>query len=348
MGAQNTMKAYKLVNWGEPGQFVAVPKPTPGPGDVLIKVKAVGLCRSDLDMMDSLPGSDPYASAIPDGYILGHENAGYVAELGAGVMDLKIGEGVVVHHMRHCGFCDFCESGIEQHCEAFKRGDIGMTRGCGIDGGLTGYLVAPRTEITSIGSGDPVLFAPLTDAGITAYRGVKTFINRLKPGTHSVVIGVGGLGAYGTQFIKLLSQSKLIAVDNAEERLRLAKELGADEVVVSDDKAYDKIMAITKGKGVDGVLDLVGSDQTLQLACRVVKPQGRVSVVGMQGGKVEVGWNRLGTSAEFALSLGSTRKDLREVVQLAVDGKLRIDLEKFSFDEIPKAYEKLRAGKLNV
>src|SRR5690554_1510941 len=108
------MKAYRLVQWGQVGQYVDVPKPTPGPLDVLIRVKAVGLCRSDLDMMDSKPGSDPYASAFNPNYTLGHETAGFVEELGSNVTDLKKGETVVVHHMRHCGFCEFCEGGVEQ------------------------------------------------------------------------------------------------------------------------------------------------------------------------------------------------------------------------------------------
>ena len=102
------MKAYKLVQWGEAGQYVDVPMPVPGPLDVIVRVKAVGLCRSDIHMMDSKPGSDPYASALEPGYILGHETAGIVEKLGAEVLDLRQGEGVVVHHMRHCGFCEFC------------------------------------------------------------------------------------------------------------------------------------------------------------------------------------------------------------------------------------------------
>lgn len=95
------MRAFKLLQWDKPGQYVDVPVLTPGPGEVLVRMKAVGLCRSDLDMVDSHPGSAPYANSIPQGYTLGHENAGVVEELGVGVRDLKKGEAVVVHHMRH-------------------------------------------------------------------------------------------------------------------------------------------------------------------------------------------------------------------------------------------------------
>jgi propanol-preferring alcohol dehydrogenase len=262
------------------------------------------------------------------------------------VTDLEIGEGVVVHHMRHCGFCEFCEAGIEQHCEYYKRGDIGMTRGCGFDGGLAEFLVVPRTEIISIGKGDPILYAPLTDAGVTAYAGLKGFISQLRPGNSVAVIGVGGLGAYAVQFLKVLTSALVIAVDNVESRLKMATDLGADAWVISDVNAETSIRKITGGKGVDAILDLVGSDQTLQLAAKVIRPQGYISVVGMQGGSVRLGWNLMATSSKFALSLGSTRKDLREVCQLATDGKLRIDIDRFDFDEIPLAYEKLKKGQL--
>ncbi|VUC26547.1 unnamed protein product [Clonostachys rosea] len=341
------MRAYKLVQWGQPGEYVDVPEPVPGPSDVLVRVKAVGLCRSDLDMMDSKPDEDPYATAIDPGYILGHETAGYVEALGSSISDLKKGETVVLHHMRHCGFCEFCEGGIEQHCDHFRRGAIGMTRGCGFDGGLASFIVVPRTELISVGSADPVLFAPLTDAGVTAYAGCNAFWPILRPGTSVSVIGIGGLGAFAIQFLKLRTAAKIIAVDTSEARLELAKKLGADEVVISGKGDAARIREVTNARGVDCVLDLVGSDETLELAAAIVRPQGFVSVVGMQGGSVRLGWNKIATSAKFATSLGSTRQDLREVCQLALEGKLQIDIDRFSFDQIPEAYEKLRSGKLH-
>lgn len=340
------MKAYKLVEWGQPGQYVSVPKPVPGPFDVLVRVKAVGLCRSDLDQMESEPGSEPYAAAIEPNYILGHETAGVVEEKGSYVTDLEIGEGVAIHHMRHCGTCEFCESGIEQHCEYYKRGNIGMTRGTGFDGGLAEFVVVPRTELVSIGNGDPILYAPLTDAGVTAYAGIKNFIPQLRPGNSVAVIGIGGLGAYAVQFLKILSPARIIAVDNADFRLKTATELGADAEVLSDSYAELAIRNATNGRGVEAVIDFVGSDQTLRLAADVIRPQGYISVVGMQGGSVQLGWSLMATSSKFALSLGSTRKDLREVCQLATDGKLKIDIDPFSFDQIPLAYEKLKKGEL--
>ncbi|KAF4334396.1 alcohol dehydrogenase I-ADH1 [Fusarium beomiforme] len=341
------MKAYRLVEWGQPGQYVEdVPKPDPGPSEILVRVKAVGLCHSDLDMMDSQPGQAPYASSLKPGYTLGHEIAGLVESLGSGVSDLRKGETVVVHHMRHCGACEFCESGVEQHCEYFRRGSIGMTRGCGFDGGLAEFIVVPRTELISVGDADPVLFSPLTDAGVTAYASCRPFWPLLRPGTTAAVIGIGGLGSYAIQFLKLRTAARIIAVDISATRLDLAKDLGADATVLSNQDAEKTILAITNNKGVDCILDLVGSDQSLELAAKTVRPQGFISVAGMSGGSVRLGWNLMATGARFATSLGSTRQDLHEVCHLALQGRLRIDIDRFTFDQIPQAYELLRAGKL--
>ncbi|KAI1381442.1 alcohol dehydrogenase GroES domain protein [Hypoxylon crocopeplum] len=343
------MKAFKLVQWGQPGQYVDVPKPEPGPGDVLIRMTAAGLCHSDLDMLDSQLGSAPYANSIDPDFILGHENAGFVAQVGTAVTDLRIGEAVVVHHMRHCGNCGYCTDGAEQHCETFKRNAIATTRGGGFDGGLAEYLLAPRTEVISIGDEDPVMYAPLTDAAVTAYHAVQTAVQRLKPGTSAALIGIGGLGTYGVQFIKLLSSARIIAVDNVRDRLQVAREVGADEAVLFEDHgtaATEQILSLTEGRGVDVIIDFVGSANTLQLAAKVSRPRGRIVLVGMQGGTLEVGWGLFATSCEFAISLGSTRQDLREVCRLAKSGKLRIDVQKFSFDEVQKGYDTLRAGTL--
>ncbi|CAJ2512048.1 Uu.00g076730.m01.CDS01 [Anthostomella pinea] len=324
------MEAFKLVQWGAPGQYVDVPKPQPGPGEVLIRMKAAGLCHTDLDMVDSQPGSEPFANSFDAGYILGHENAGYVAELGSSVTDLVVGEAVV-------------------HCEAFRRGAICMTRGCGLDGGLAEFLVVPRTEAISIVDGDPVVYAPLTDAAVTAYHAIQNVVQRLKPGTSAALIGIGGLGTYGVQFIKLMTAARVFAVDNAEGRLKVARDVGADETVRFEDdgkRASEQIMSLTKSRGVDAIVDFVGTAETLKLAAAVSRPRGRVVLLGMQGGTLGVSWGLLATSCEFAISLGSTRQDLREVCALVKQGKLRVDVQEFSFDNVQKAYDQLRAGSL--
>ncbi|KAF2768266.1 GroES-like protein [Teratosphaeria nubilosa] len=340
------MRAFRLLKWGQPGEYCRVPVPKPREGEVLIRMKAAGLCRSDLDMCDSLPGSDPYASAIDVPYTLGHENAGVIAELGEGVTGLKVGEGVAVRHMPHCSSCSYCIRGIEQHCETYKRGAIEMTRGTGFDGGLAEYIVCPRDQLVSIGDEDPYKYAPLTDAGVTAYHAVGTVKDRLHPGTTAIALGVGGLGAYALQFLRIQTDATIYAVDISEKRLQLAQDLGAHRTFLAGPTAAQEILKQTNGKGVDGILDFVGSNESLKLALAISKPQGRIVLVGMEMGTVEVGWNKIATSCEFAISLGSTRRDLHEVCLLASQGKLRIDAEAFPFNRIPDAYAALRNGKL--
>ena len=235
---------------------------------------------------------------------------------------------------------------MEQSCSTFARGAVSLTRGVGLDGGLAQFLLVPRHELVSIGSLDPVQVAPLTDAGVTAYRAVQSVIARLYPGTNAVVIGLGGLGAYGVQFLKLLTAARIFALDISEGRLAAARKLGADEVMPSGDRAAERIMDLTAGRGADAIIDFVGTHETLALAARISRPQGRIVLVGMEGGSLNVGWGSMATSCEFAISMGSTRADLSAVCQLAAQGKLQIDLERFAFDDVERAYDRLRAGKL--
>jgi propanol-preferring alcohol dehydrogenase len=340
------MKAYRIVEWGRPPEFVDVPRPEPGPGEVLLRMRGAGLCRSDLDVMDQRPGSAPFASVIEAGFTLGHENAGEVVAWGAGVTGLDEGDGVVVHHVRSCGHCEFCLDGVEQACLTFARGAVTLTRGIGLDGGLAEYMLAPRHELVKLGMLDPVESSPLTDAGVTAYRAVRSALHCLKPGSTALVIGLGGLGFYGVQFAKLLSAARVIGVDLSPNRLNLAKDAGADIVFQSDAASYERIMDLTGGRGADAIFDFVGTDATLALAARVSRPMGRIVLVGLGGGTIPVGWGHLATGAEFAISLGSSRSDLAEVCALAAAGSLQLDLERFGFDEVETAYERLRAGTL--
>ncbi|RVX75806.1 hypothetical protein B0A52_00162 [Exophiala mesophila] len=340
-----TMRAFRLVEYGKPGQYCDVPIPKPQKGEVLIKMKAAGLCRSDLDMVDSEPGSDPYASAVDAPYTLGHENAGTIAVLGEGVEGLSVGEGVAVRHMPHCSHCEYCIRGVEQHCETYKRGAIEINRGTGWDGGLAEYMICPRDQLVSIGNQDPVQYAPLTDAGVTAYHAVGTVKHRLRPGSSAIVLGCGGLGSYALQFLKLLMGVRVYGCDVSDARLQIAKELGA-KTFKAGPQAVDEIMSETNGKGIDAIIDFVGSDESMDLAMKISRPQGRVVLVGMQMGTAPVGWNKIATSCEFAISLGSTRRDLEEVCYLASTGQLRIDVDPYTFDQVPKAYQDLRDGKL--
>lgn len=341
------MKAYRMIEWGRKPEFADVAVPVPGAGEVLIRMKGAGLCRSDLDIMEQQPAAAPYACVLPGNFTLGHENAGVVEAVGPGVTDLVEGDGVAVHHMHSCGHCDFCLHGVEQSCGTYARGAVSLTRGVGIDGGLAEFLCVARHELVPLGTLDPVRVAPLTDAGVTAYRAVQHTLDSLRPGSTAVVIGLGGLGIYGVQFLKLLSAANIIALDISPQRLAMAQEVGADHVAAPGAQTDEWIMDLTRGRGADGVIDFVGSNDTLALAAKVSRPQGKVVLVGMEGGALHGGWGGIATNCGFVISMGSTRADLSAVCQLAAQDKLRIDLETFPLDQIELAYERLRQGKLN-
>ena len=243
------MQAYRIIEWGRPPLFEDVPVPSPGPGEVLVRMRGAGLCRSDLDIVGSNPGTEPYASVLPAGFTLGHENASHVEYCGEGVTDLKPGDSVAVHNMHHCGNCEYCVHGHEQSCTTFARGAIGMTRGVGIDGGLAQFMIVPRRELASLDDVDALLAAPLTDAGVTSYHAVKSALPRLHPGSSALVIGVGGLGAYAIQFVKLLSPATVFAVDNVRGRLADAARFGADHCLFSDHRSAEAIMDLSGGRG---------------------------------------------------------------------------------------------------
>lgn len=341
-----TMRAYRMLEYGKPPEYCEVPIPEPQPGEVLIRMKAAGLCRSDLDVFDSAPGSEPFASAVDCPFTMGHENAGVIETLGAGVTDLKVGEGVAVRHMPHCTHCEYCIRGVTQHCITHRRGAIEINRGTGWDGGLAEFMICPRDQLVSIGDEDPVKYAPLTDAGVTAYGAINTVRARLRPGTSAIVLGAGGLGYYAIQFLKMLPGVRVYAVDTNPTRLEIARSLGVDRAFEAGSNAAAQIMEELDNKGVDGILDFVGSNESLKLAAAISRPQGRIVLVGMQMGTLEVGWNKIATSCEFAISLGSRMQDLVEVCLLARDGKLQVEVDKFSFDQVPQAYDALRQGKL--
>src|SRR5579875_1099904 len=215
------MPAYRLLDWQRPG-FAEVPVPEPGPGQVRVRVAGVGLCHSDLLFLDAPAGVMPYA--VP--FTLGHETAGRVDAVGPEVTDVAEGNPVAVTCMSTCGRCRFCLRGADNYCVDSARG-----RGFGLDGGLAPYVVTARRDVLPLGDLDPRKAAPLTDAGATAYHAVRRVLPKLRPGSTAVVIGVGGLGGYALQWLRLLSPARVVAVETRPERLAAASALGADDVL---------------------------------------------------------------------------------------------------------------------
>lgn len=332
-----TMRAYQLSDWQQPG-FAEVSMPDPGPGQVRVRVGGVGLCHSDVLFLTAPAGILPYD--VP--FTLGHEIAGWVDVVGAGVDDLSPDDTVAVACMSTCGRCKWCRRGADNYCVDSWHG-----RGFGLDGGLASHVVVARRDIVPIGSLHPRDAAPLTDAGATSYHAVRRVLPKLRPGSTAVVIGVGGLGGYAVQWLRMLSPARIVAVESREERLPVAKSLGAHDVLPAGDGLSRRLREAVGSDGADAVLDFVGTDQTMNAALRNAATMGSVAIVGQGFGAAEIRFGQLAHDCEVFIPQGATVAELSEVIALAQSGELVIETETFGFDDTPEAYERLKAGNLN-
>ena len=332
-----TMTAFRMIEWGEPPQYQDIPVPEPGPGDVRVRIAGVGLCHTDIHFLHARKGAFPYDPP----FTLGHENGGWVDEVGAGVIDLDPGTPVLVALGPRCWRCIQCLSGRDNLCRNRTSG-----RGWGKDGGLAEYLVVPRRELVTLSSLDPRTVGPLADAGLTPYHAVRRVAPKLAAPATAIVIGAGGLGGYAIQYLKLFTAARIVAVDTAPHRLSRALELGADDVIESHDDIPAVLQELTAGRGAEAVFDFVGTDATLTTALSLTCPGGALAIVGAGGGSVGVGWGSLPPLCEVAIEFGGTTADLHAVVALAEGGKLQMDVQQFPFAEVAEAYARVESGEL--
>jgi len=337
------MKAYQLTEWEHPAELREVDVPEPGPGQVLVKIGGAGACHSDLHLMEWPPGTLGFD--VP--FTLGHENAGWVAATGAGVEGVELGEAVQVYGPWGCGRCRACRLSAENYCE--HQAEIGaFGGGLGLDGGMAEYMLVPSPRLLlPLGDLDPREAAPLSDAALTPYHAIKRSLHLLVPGSTAVVIGVGGLGHMGVQILRALTSARIVAVDVSEEHLKLAAEGGADETVKAGEGAAEAIREITKGRGCELVADMVGSDDSIALGAAVAKFESHVTVVGLAGGKFEFAFGAIPFEAQLCIPYWGTAVELMECLDLARAGKIHAHVEHFSLDEAPRAYEKMREGRLD-
>jgi len=330
------MKAIRLTAWEQPVELVDVPMPEPGSGEVLVRVAGAGLCHSDLHVMHWPGGTLPYD--LP--FTLGHEVAGTVAALGPGADGVERGEPVLVYGPWGCGRCPACSVGAEHLCERPQRG---RGAGLGRDGGLAEYMVVPSPRLTVPLDGlDPVAAAPLADAGLTPYHAIRRVVHTLSPGTSAIVIGVGGLGHVAVQLLKALSSVRVVAVDRRDEALDVAAHGGADAVLRTP--SVRDLRRAAGGRGAALVIDCVGSDDTLALAAGAVAAGGHVSILGLAGGTFPMRFGGVPLETSVIFSNWGTRSELAEVVALARDGAIELEIERVPLAGVPAAYERLAGG----
>ena len=269
------MKAVRLVQPGQRLKLHEIPRPHPGDDDVLVRVKAAGICHSDAHYRAGVSRAHP----LP--VTLGHEVAGVVEAIGANVKQLRIGQRVCLHYMVTCGSCVWCIKGNEQFCETGAM--IGKSR----DGGYAEFITIPARSVFELP--DEI---PFEDGAIMMCSSATSLhaLNkaRMKPGESVAIFGVGGLGISAIQLAKILGAREVFAVDLQPDKLELARSLGA---VPIDARVGDPVKLIrdhTAGRGVDVALELIGLPLTMQQAVRSLAKQGRAAIVGITEKNFEV------------------------------------------------------------
>ena len=334
------MRALQLV---APGQIEVQEAPVPeiGPGEVLVKVAGAGLCHSDLHLLD-LP-----EWPVPN-MTIGHETAGYVAEVGAGVTGYSENDAVLVGLVWSCGVCRACIEGRDNVCVAAGRLSLPPAPGLGLDGGMAEYIKVDARHLHPLGTLDPTTAAPLADAALTPMHAINGARHRLTPGNTAVVIGVGGLGHMGVQILKATSGVRIIAVDISSQKLDHARKLGADDVLLSDETTVQQILDLTRGYGVDSVFDFVGSQSSVELATQVIAPDGALRFVGIAGGQLTYTASPMPTNIPFGVSVrssyGGTRSDQYQVLELVRLGMIAVETTTYSLEQATEAVADLRSG----
>lgn len=337
-----TMKALQYREIGSRPEVVSIPDPQVGPGQVLLKVTAAGVCHSDEFIM-SLP-AEAYVYGLP--LTLGHEGAGIVEAVGEGVSGVKPGDSVAVYGPWGCGRCHMCAQGKENYCLNAEAEGI-RPPGLGAPGSMAEYMIVDNERhLVPLGDLDPVKNVSLTDAGLTPYHAIKTSLPKLGAGTTAVVIGAGGLGHVGIQILRAISGATVVALDVSDEKLDLATQVGAQHTFLSNPDAVGAVRDLTGGRGANAVFDFVGVQPTVELASAMAGTEGDVTIVGIGGGVLPVGFGRIAYDVAVRTPYWGSRAELIETFDLARAGSVEVEIETYSLDEAPKAYQRLHEGKI--
>jgi NAD+-dependent secondary alcohol dehydrogenase Adh1 len=334
------MRAARLTGYGSGLSLVDLPEPVvQRPHDVVVRIGGAGLCRTDLHILDGMLAG--YLDvALP--YTPGHENAGWVAEVGSAVTGVRAGDPVILHPELTCGVCPACRAGRDMYCRDSR------SSGFNTDGGFAEYILVNERALVPLAEGaEPAAVAPLADAGLAAYRAVKRAAARLVPGSTVAVIGSGGLGHIAIQVLHSLAPARVLAIDISPTGLALAAQIGADEVIEGGGPGtIDAVHAATGGAGVDAVLDFVGDQDTPAQAFGMLAKGGTYHVIGY-GGAVSIPTAELvGREITVAGSCVGSYTELVELMALSAAGRVHVHTETFRLEDITKAIDALGSGRV--
>ena len=333
------MRAARLHQYGQAPvvEQVAEPEVT-APLDVVVGIGGAGLCRTDLHIVE---GQWQEKSGVTLPYTLGHENAGWIHEVGSAVTNVGVGDTVIVHPFITCGLCRPCRRGDDMHCVT------GSFPGIDRDGGFADLLLTSARSVIKLDpSLEPKDIAALADAGLTAIHAVKRARPVLDPGTRTVVIGAGGLGHIGIQCLTAMTPTEIIVVDPSEPALELAREVGAHYTVKADGSHVDAVKELTDGRGAEVVLDFVGEQGAVEDGIAMLQDGGFYYVIGY-GQNLDVPTiDIISREISFIGNLVGTYTDLEDLMTLTAQGKVRLRTSTYPLDAINDAMADLDGGRL--
>jgi L-iditol 2-dehydrogenase len=298
-------------------QLREVPEPNFGPHDVLIQVKACGICGSDVHGYDGSTGR-----RIPP-LIMGHEAAGTVAKIGAQVRSVKIGDRVTFDSTVSCGKCSFCGHGEVNLCD--NRQVLGVScEDYRRNGAFAEYVSVPEHIVYELPASFPFEKAALIEAVSIAVHAAK--ITEIMPGSSAVVIGAGMIGLLAIQAFRVFGCTKVIAVDLEESKLEAARSLGADETfLATDPELMTKLKAATGGQGPDIAVEVVGAQKSILTAIEGVRRGGTVTLIGNLAPKVEIPLQIVVTRQLRLLGSCASAGEYRECIELMESGAINVD-----------------------
>ncbi len=342
------MKAQVLHNYDDDltatewVQYEDVPDPVIAKAtDVIVRIGGAGVCRTDLHVIEGIwrPHMDPTGTELLP-FILGHENAGWIEEVGAEVEGLQKGDPVIVHPKISDGTCLACRRGEDMH------GD-GAFPGLDCNGGYAEALVTSSRNIVALPKTlAPKDVAPYSDAGLTAYRAAKKATRHLLPGQYCVVIGAGGLGHIAIQVLRAMCAAEIIVVDLSDASLSLAGKCGADHLVKADGGEVDAILSLTKGNGAEAVLDFVGEKGTTTKGLAMTRNAGYYYVVGYGEDLKVPTVDLVITEKNIIGNLVGTWAELTELMELAHRGQVDLTIHEYALKDANVALKDLHQGKI--
>jgi NAD+-dependent secondary alcohol dehydrogenase Adh1 len=333
------MKAARLHAYHDALKLDSVDEPKiAGPLDVIVRVGAAGLCRTDLHIQE---GQWAEKSQVVLPYTPGHENAGWVHEIGSAVSNVAVGDTVIVHPFISCGLCLPCRVGDDMHCLN------GSFPGINRDGGFADFLQTSARSVVKLGPGlEPKDIAALADAGLTAIHAVKKAIPVLTAGTTAVVIGAGGLGHIGIQCLKAMTPAQIIVIDPSEQALALAGEMGADQTVKVDGTHVETVTEMTNGLGAEAIIDFVGEKGAIEDGIAMIRDGGFYYVIGY-GENINIPTiDVISREISFIGNLVGTYADLQELMTLTAEGKVTLHTSTYPLEAINDAMADLDGGRL--